>query len=114
MRFEYKQFEIDDDEGENLHVYFDSGTEFIHKHREYGAVLVHCAAGISRSASLVIAYLIRYENMNYDTAFAKVKEGREFINPNRSFEAQLRAYSDSMSLLQKPQRSHGPANCAIA
>mmetsp|Transcript_3384 Transcript_3384/g.4209 ORF Transcript_3384/g.4209 Transcript_3384/m.4209 type:complete len:94 (+) Transcript_3384:208-489(+) len=66
------------------------GTEFLRRARERGAVLVHCAAGISRSASLVIAYLIRYHRMDFEEAFEHVKLGRNFINPNKSFIEQLR------------------------
>ena len=39
-------------------------------------VLVHCAAGISRSVSLTMAYLIEYEGMSLPEAFGTVREGR--------------------------------------
>ncbi|KAK2590028.1 hypothetical protein QQS21_012294 [Conoideocrella luteorostrata] len=39
-------------------------------------VLVHCREGISRSASIVIAYLMRKHNMSLDEALAGVKEKR--------------------------------------
>ena len=48
-------------------------------------VLVHCQAGISRSAIVVIMWLIKYKNMDYDCAFAHVKERRPIISPNSSF-----------------------------
>lgn len=55
-------------------------------------VLVHCMAGVSRSASMIIYYLMRKYGMSFDDAYKLVKSRRSIINPNRSFEAQLRRY----------------------
>jgi protein-tyrosine phosphatase len=44
-----------DREDENLLQHFDEATEFINEARKQGRVFVHCAAGVSRSASIVIA-----------------------------------------------------------
>jgi len=49
-------------------------------------VLVVCTAGISRSASVVISYLIKKYKMSYESAFEKVKTARIFIKPNDGFE----------------------------
>jgi len=48
-------------------------------------VLVHCQQGISRSASVVIAYLIKNHGMSYEFAFAFVKKYRACIEPNPGF-----------------------------
>jgi len=48
-------------------------------------VLVHCQQGISRSASVVIAYLIKNHGMSYEFAFAFVKKYRACIKPNSGF-----------------------------
>lgn len=93
QEFTYHQCLLDDDESENIAQYFDEGTQFIHAQRKKGGVLVHCAAGISRSASLVIAYLIRYHNMKYDQAFNFVRQQRDIICPNRAFVEQLQNYT---------------------
>ncbi|KAJ7146590.1 protein-tyrosine phosphatase-like protein [Mycena epipterygia] len=57
-----------------------------------GNVLVHCQQGVSRSASIVIAYLIRDCGMSYDAAYELVKRRRQCIRPNSGFVAALREW----------------------
>lgn len=54
-----------------------------------GKVLVHCAMGISRSATLVLAFLMIYENKNLVEALKIVREHRG-VCPNTGFLSQLR------------------------
>jgi hypothetical protein len=58
---------------------------------ENARVLVHCAAGISRSASLVIHHLMLSRRWSYDDALAAVRAVRPIVEPNSGFERQLRA-----------------------
>ncbi|XP_035808439.1 dual specificity protein phosphatase 13-like isoform X2 [Amphiprion ocellaris] len=51
-------------------------------------VFVHCAVGVSRSASLVLAYLMIHHHYTLLEAINKVKE-RRWIFPNRGFLKQL-------------------------
>ena len=60
-------------------------------------VLVHCAAGVSRSASAVIGYLMKYEKMSFDDAYKHVKSLRSCINPNSGFVDQLKKYGTKLS-----------------
>ncbi len=53
-------------------------------------MLSRSMAGVSRSASIVIAYLMTRENMTYNDAYNMVKEKRSVINPNEGFKAQLK------------------------
>lgn len=53
-------------------------------------MLVHCAVGVSRSASLVLAYLMIHHGFTLLQAINKVKE-RRWIFPNRGFLKQLQA-----------------------
>ncbi|XP_063972378.1 dual specificity protein phosphatase 19 [Diachasmimorpha longicaudata] len=53
-------------------------------------ILVHCNAGISRSATIVIAYLMREENLNFQEALDKVKRIRPCVRPNEGFVKQLK------------------------
>lgn len=52
-----------------------------------------CTAGVSRSATLVISYLIKVKRMPYKIAFDTVKRARVFIKPNVGFERALIAYA---------------------
>ena len=51
-----------------------------------------CTAGISRSATICIAYLMKNEGMGLEEAFALVKEARKFIKPNPGFMKFLEKY----------------------
>ena len=54
-----------------------------------GRVLVHCHAGISRSSSMVIAYLMWSRRWRFSEAIAFVKQQRACIDPNIGFIGQL-------------------------
>jgi len=86
-------FTWDDNVNYNIYQYFNTITELIHKLIGSGKnVLVHCHAGISRSASAIIAYLIRYYNKSYYEAYTWVRSRRIIIRPNPSFKRQLITY----------------------
>ena len=52
-------------------------------------VLIHCMAGISRSVTLVIAYLMQYYGLPMQQAYQFVKDKRSAISPNLNFMGQL-------------------------
>ncbi|ORZ16682.1 protein-tyrosine phosphatase-like protein, partial [Lobosporangium transversale] len=57
-----------------------------------GKALVHCQLGVSRSASLVIAYVMRSLNMGLTEAYDFVKQRSGVISPNMSLMYQLAEY----------------------
>ncbi|OWR48940.1 dual specificity protein phosphatase 12 [Danaus plexippus plexippus] len=57
-----------------------------------GKVLVHCYFGVSRSASVVIGYIMEKYGLCYEDAFVLVKSKRRFIGPNNGFVAQLKLF----------------------
>jgi len=92
--YTYKNVSIRDHPYENILVHFDSSAKFISNAiRKNGRVLVHCQAGVSRSASVIIAYLMKTKNMVLDDAWDYVSERRSIIAPNSGFRQQLRIYS---------------------
>ena len=59
-------------------------------HSSGGKVLVHCVAGMSRSVSLVLAYLVQREpRMRLAEALRLVKQKRTVVSPNPCFMEQL-------------------------
>lgn len=90
---EYFRISIDDKESVNIKQYFENVFEFIENGIKCDkAVLVHCSAGISRSATIVIGYLMNTMNIKYKTARDYVRDKREVICPNQGFENQLRQF----------------------
>ena len=76
------KYELADDYSCNISLYFDEIGEIINKG---GIVLVNCAAGISRSSTIVIAYIMKYYKLNLKTTFLYVKKKRNQICPNKKF-----------------------------
>ncbi|XP_043940086.1 dual specificity protein phosphatase 14-like [Protopterus annectens] len=77
----------------HLSEYFDSVADRIHQvEKRNGRTLVHCVAGVSRSAALCIAYLMKYEQMTLREAHHWVKSRRPIIRPNVGFWRQLMEY----------------------
>ena len=75
--FSYLRVKIRDNESENIIEHLPSALDFIHSAvKSNENVLVHCYKGISRSASIVIAYIMLKFHMSYDDAFNFVKEKR--------------------------------------
>ncbi|XP_076449794.1 dual specificity protein phosphatase 3-like [Babylonia areolata] len=69
--------------------YLRPAAQFIHKaHQEKGVVYVHCQQGVSRSASVVLAYLMLHWDMSLMTAVRTIRQKRE-IFPNEGFVKQL-------------------------
>uniref|UniRef100_A0A8C8E054 Serine/threonine/tyrosine interacting protein n=1 Tax=Oryzias sinensis TaxID=183150 RepID=A0A8C8E054_9TELE len=88
--FRYLVLDIADNPVENIIRYFPMTKEFIDSClAAEGKVLVHGNAGISRSAALVIAYLMETFGIKYRDAFTHVQERRFCINPNVGFVHQL-------------------------
>jgi hypothetical protein len=86
----YKIIEIDDSLEQNISNYMKEALDFIDESQKKNSnILVHCVSGISRSASIVIAYIMDKYKMNYDQAFSYVKTKRTTIRPNTNFVEQL-------------------------
>ena len=64
--------------------------------RARGNVLVHCAQGVSRSATIVASYLMRKENMSCNDALAFIKYLRPVSRPNDGFRTQLKQLEEEL------------------
>jgi hypothetical protein len=92
--FVYRTYALKDDASVNIMSVFEDFAEFIHnvKQANDGGILVHCLAGMSRSVSLVIAWLMRGCGMPLVDSFWHVKDRRQCAYPNAGFLQQLQKY----------------------
>ncbi|GMH01550.1 hypothetical protein Nepgr_003389 [Nepenthes gracilis] len=86
----YKTLWLKDSPSEDITCILYDVFDYFEDVREQGArVLVHCSQGVSRSTSLVIAYLMWREGKSFEDAFQYVKAARGVTNPNLGFAYQL-------------------------
>jgi dual specificity MAP kinase phosphatase len=91
--FEYLRLPCHDSPNQNILQYFETTFEYIReKLSKNKNILVHCQAGISRSPSFIIGYLMKYHSTTFDEAYDLVKNKRNIINPNLNFLGQLTQY----------------------
>jgi hypothetical protein len=101
----YRFVDIDDHPRCNIKVHFDPCIKFINEHMRQGtSVFVHCVAGVSRSASIVIAYMMRELHLCYDDAFSQLHACRPIIDPNQGFRKQLKEYEEELHMKRLMER----------
>uniref|UniRef100_J3N5V8 protein-tyrosine-phosphatase n=1 Tax=Oryza brachyantha TaxID=4533 RepID=J3N5V8_ORYBR len=83
-----------DTEEENLLDHLEPCLDFIDDGRKEGNVLVHCFAGVSRSATIITAYLMRTERKYLEEALESLKEVNESVCPNDGFLEQLKLFEE--------------------
>lgn len=86
----YKTLWLQDSFSEDItSILYDVFDYFEEVREQGGRVLVHCCQGVSRSTSLVIAYLMWRKGQSFEDAFEYVKAARGITNPNMGFACQL-------------------------
>ncbi|XP_059646066.1 uncharacterized protein LOC132290332 [Cornus florida] len=83
-----------DMESEDLLDYLDVCLDFIDENRKEGSVLVHCFAGVSRSAAIITAYLMKTEQLSQEDALESLRQSCEFVCPNDGFLDQLKMFEE--------------------
>uniref|UniRef100_A0A671NXL9 Protein phosphatase Slingshot homolog 1 n=2 Tax=Sinocyclocheilus anshuiensis TaxID=1608454 RepID=A0A671NXL9_9TELE len=92
--FTYMNIRVYDVEATDLLSHWNNTYMFISEARKSGqAILVHCKMGVSRSASTVIAYLMKQQGWTLDQALNHMRERRPIVQPNEGFLKQLHTYS---------------------
>lgn len=81
-----------DMESEDLLDYLEVCMDFIEENRKNGSVLVHCFAGVSRSAAIITAYLMRSEQLSQEDALESLRQSCESVCPNDGFLDQLKMF----------------------
>lgn len=96
--FTYMYIPLKDTVDSGISAYFEDGAKFIRSALEQGkGILVHCRVGVSRSSTMVIAYIMQYGlnlrkpcKTRFEIALDRVKLVRPSINPNIGFGMALR------------------------
>ena len=91
-KYKFLKLEVSDTYDENILLNFELVYDFIEDGIKNGGVLVHCFGGISRSSTIIIAYLIKKEKIDFKFAFYYVKNLKNDINPNEGFIKQLKVF----------------------
>lgn len=100
--FDYKSIPVDDTFNADIGKWFEEAARFIDAVKNSkGRVLVHCQAGISRSATICLAYLISRYRLRLDEAYEYVKKRRSVISPNFNFMGQLLNWESESHLAEK-------------
>lgn len=93
--FKYKTIEIEDNDKEKIINYLLPAIEFIDRADK---CFVHCRAGVSRSSTIVIGYLMLVNKMSYESAREFVGKKRNVIEPNENFVQQLQQFGDILNV----------------
>jgi protein-tyrosine phosphatase len=99
-KIRYLRIPVRDSVDQDLLPYLQAAIDFIEegKTQRQCATLIHCHAGISRSASVAIAYLMKVEGMSFEEAHGFTKSCRRNIYPNSGFVKQLQEYQQQLEL----------------
>lgn len=94
----HMRIKIYDYEDEPIYDVFEQTCTFIHNAlKNNGCVYVHCMMGISRSPTIVAAYLIKYCEMNAGDALNLLQNVRPIVSPNDGFLAALDQWDASVA-----------------
>ncbi|KAJ7374776.1 dual specificity phosphatase 19 [Desmophyllum pertusum] len=96
--FDYKTVEILDLPEIQICHYFPEMFNFITDSFKNGAVLVHCNAGVSRSATVVLGYLMSSNRWSLEDAMKILREARPCVKPNEGFLRQLQVYQKELGI----------------
>jgi atypical dual specificity phosphatase len=90
--FTYLTIYEEDRPDTDLCQYFDITFRFIERYSKTSGVLVHCAAGISRSSTIIIAYVMKKLGLSFTEGFDYVQRRHPNTDPNIGFIYQLQQY----------------------
>lgn len=97
--FEYINIQVSDTNNESLKNNFHEIVEKINNFTKFSdkKVLVHCYMGASRSATIILAYMLN-KNISLNTSLKIIVKKKKSINVNTTFYNELKDYSINLSL----------------
>lgn len=94
---QYLNIKLDDSPASDLKLYFLKAFQFIRDALSTGGrILIHCNLGVSRSSTIVIAYLMKSKQWSLKIAYDFVRDRRTCIRPNRGFLHQLADWEQTL------------------
>lgn len=100
--FQHLKMTVADVHTQDITPYFNPSYDYIEEARASNSgVLVHCGAGVSRSASLCIAYLMRRSGWNAARARKHCQARRSLVNPNDGFWRSLCAFEQVLGITDR-------------
>lgn len=97
--FDYLLIAIKDKPLVDVASHFADAHSFIRKAlSNKGTVLVHCWAGVSRSATIVVSYMMQQDKLTFHEALRRVSDAKPDISPNPGFIHQLQQYEKQLNL----------------
>jgi len=105
--FTYMHIPLLDCASENIQDHFHKTSAFIQEALDQGGrVLIHCLKGISRSATIAAAFVVKYHSVSPSEAVQIMRKFRPIIKPNSGFMMQLEWYA--RELQKSCESAHQP------
>ncbi|BDA42767.1 probable dual specificity protein phosphatase 6 at N-terminal half [Coccomyxa sp. Obi] len=101
-KFKHLRLQLADVDTQDISKFFATAYTFIEEARGANeGVLVHCGAGVSRSAALCISYLMRRFTWAAKRAREHCKQRRSLVNPNQGFWRSLCAFEEQLGITDR-------------
>lgn len=91
--FKYEKYGLEDNNQDNIEEYLLKTYNFIINNQKDKNILIHCKMGASRSATIVLFYLMNNYKMSMNKALDFLKNKRVIVNPNCLFMKTLQKYN---------------------
>jgi len=96
-KIQYLRIPLEDSFDSQIGVYFQKCIEFINSAKDENcSILIHCQAGISRSPTIALAYIMQSMDMSLDDSLSFVREHRPIVRPNLYFMSQLLIFEERL------------------
>jgi len=97
--FEYFKIDILDINNSSIYKFFDPFITFVENILENdGKIMIHCYMGSSRSAILVVLYLIKYKSYTMDDSIHFITDKRNRVNINVTYIEELKKYLNNNNI----------------
>ena len=108
----YKRLELRDEIDQPIIERLEEAYQFIKENKDKN-IFVHCVFGKSRSASVVIFYIMKEKKLNFNEAKNFVKNIRKIVEPNSGFENELNRYYEEHIKNEKDENNKTNENNEI-